>query len=95
MEPKKKTLLRIACLILALISGFNFLSGIAAWLIANVFGGISFPVRKAATIGIIGGADGPTAVFVTAAHPNFWEILLWLALLVAALYGHRHFLRKG
>ena len=88
---KKQTLLRLASLLLALISGFNFLSGIAAWLISDVFGGISFNVTKASTIGIIGGADGPTAIFVTATHPHLLEILLWLALLTVSLYGLRRF----
>ena len=91
---KKQTLLRIASLLMAIISGFNLLCSIAAWLIADVFGGISFNVTKASTIGIIGGADGPTAVFVTATHPNLWELILWLALLAAGIYGFRHFRRQ-
>ena len=88
---KNLTFLRIACLLLAVVSGFNFLSGIAAWLIADVFGGISFNVTEASTIGIIGGADGPTAIFVTATHPHIWEILLWLVILAVSLYGLRRF----
>ena len=88
---KKKTLLRLACLLLAILSGFNLLTGIAAWLIADIFGGISFNVTKASTIGIIGGADGPTSVFVAASPAPAWELLLWLALLAAGIYGFRHF----
>ena len=38
---------------------------------------------NAATIGIIGGADGPTAVFVTGRFP--WEILLLAAVCIGAL----------
>ena len=91
---KKKTLLRLACLLLAILSGFNLLTGIAAWLIAHVFGGLSFNVNHASTIGIIGGADGPTAVFVTASPAPAWELLLWLALLALAIYGLRRFRKK-
>lgn len=91
---KKQTLLRIAGLLLALISGIHFVSGIAAWLICDVFGGISCNVTKAGSIGIIGGADGPTAIFVTAAHPHLWELLLWLILLAASLYALRRFRRE-
>jgi len=91
---KKKTLLRLACLMLAILSGFNLLSCIAAWLIAHVFGGLSFNVTHASTIGIIGGADGPTSVFVTAAPAPAWEILLWLVLLTAAICGLRHFHKR-
>lgn len=91
---KKHTLLRIASLLLALISGFNFLSGIACWLISDVFDGISFNVTKASTIGIIGGADGPTAIFVTATHPHLWELLLWLSLLAVSIYGLHRFRKQ-
>ncbi len=44
-----------------------------------------------ASLGIIGGADGPTAVFVTGA-PGFWEYtlpLLALAGLVGCILGYR------
>ena len=88
---KRNKFLRIACLILAIFSGFNLFTCMASWIIAHVFGGISFPVRKAATIGIIGGADGPTAVFVTAAGTPVWQTLLWLAFFIAAVYGLRRF----
>ena len=88
---KKQPLLRVVCLFLAAISGFNLLSGIACWLIADVFGGLSFNVTKASTIGIIGGSDGPTAIFVTATHPHIGEFLLWLGLLTIAIYGLRCF----
>ena len=91
---KKKTLLRLACLLLAIFSGFNLLCSIAAWLIADVFGGISFNVTKASTIGIIGGADGPTSIFITATPVQCWETLLWLALLVVGIFGCRHFRRQ-
>ena len=46
------------------------------------------------SVGIIGGADGPTAIFITAAHPQIWELLLWLALLTASLYGLRRFRKQ-
>ena len=38
---------------------------------------------NAASIGIIGGADGPTAMFITGRFP--WEILLLAALCVGTL----------
>ncbi len=87
MKEKKKTILRLACFALALVSGLNLLSCIAAWLIADVLGGISFNVTKATTIGIIGGADGPTSVFITAAPVSVWELLLWSGLLAVSIWG--------
>ena len=38
-------------------------------------------MKKAMSIGIIGGADGPTAVFVTGHFP--WEIILLVAVSIA------------
>jgi len=40
-------------------------------------------MNKAVSIGIIGGADGPTAIFVTGRFP--WEIFLLAALLVGVI----------
>ena len=38
----------------------------------------------AVTIGIIGGADGPTAIFVTGPSPALWLKILFAAAIVAA-----------
>jgi len=83
----KKTFLRFSCIILAVFSGFNLLSCLAAFLVGNVRGGISFNVTKASTIGMIGGADGPTAVFITSTPVRGWEPLIWLVLFCLAVYG--------
>ena len=91
---KKQIFLRITCLILAVISGFNLFSTIACWVIADVFAGISFNISSASTIGIIGGADGPTAIFVTAVQPHIWEWILWSALLVVSVCGYHHFQKR-
>ena len=40
-------------------------------------------MNKAYSIGIIGGADGPTAIFLTGRFP--WEIIIAAALIVAAV----------
>lgn len=90
MEQKqKKPLWPFAFAALSVVSGLKLLGYLAAWLMTK---GLSFPVGKAATIGIIGGADGPTAIFVTAAAAPAWEILLWLALFFGGIFGFRHFL---
>ena len=85
----KQKLLKIASLLLGLISAFNLVSSIAAYIIAHVLGGISFSVNRAFTIGVIGGADGPTAVFVTASPGTGWEWLLWLTLLAVSIFTYR------
>ena len=48
---------------------------------------------NALTIGIIGGADGPTAIFVTGG-PTVWEVLLLAAVGVAVIAGVVFFVRK-
>ena len=47
---------------------------------------LNFSVSESASVGIIGGADGPTAIFVTAAHGGYrW--LLWVLVLAMCLLG--------
>lgn len=45
------------------------------------------------SIGIIGGADGPTAIFVTAS-PDWWKYVLGAAVIVAAVVAMITFHRK-
>ena len=71
---------------LAVLGGLGLLGYLAAWLIGTVLGGISFSL-PAASIGVIGGADGPTAIFVTAAAGSVWEPVLWAVLLAAGILG--------
>lgn len=43
--------------------------------------------NEAASIGIIGGADGPTAIFITTKHGFDWDILLVAMLMVGGILG--------
>ena len=70
------------------LGGLGLLGYLAAWLIGMVLGGISFSL-PASSIGIIGGADGPTSVFVTATAGPAWELLICVFLLVAGIIGWR------
>ena len=47
---------------------------------------LNFSVGESASLGIIGGADGPTAIFVTTA-PGGYRWLLWGLVLVMCLLG--------
>lgn len=58
---------------------FEGVTGLLVWL-------LNFSVNESASIGIIGGADGPTAIFVTAA-PRGYDWLLWLLVLVMCAIG--------
>jgi len=91
MEQRKKTKgknpWRFAFAALGIWGGLELLSYLAAWLIGDVLGGISFSVPRASTIGIIGGADGPTAIFVTAVAKPDWQLLLWLLMTAVGIWG--------
>ena len=84
-------LLRVVCGALAVFGILKVFGFLAAWLIGDVIGGISFSVTNAATIGVIGGADGPTAVFVTASKGPVWELALWSVLTAAGIWGSLRF----
>lgn len=43
---------------------------------------------RSASIGIIGGADGPTAIFITGRFP--WAIVLLAAVMIAAIIWFKH-----
>ena len=72
----------------SVLGALGLAGSLAAWLMGNVLGGISFSV-PASSVGIIGGADGPTAVFVTAAAGPVWEPALWAILLAGGIIGCR------
>lgn len=84
---------KLLAAVIALCSGISILGDFAAWIIRRM-GGISFSVRNAATIGIIGGADGPTAVFITASGSPGWQILVKILLLIAAFLLWRSYSKR-
>ena len=92
---KKQKLLRWVCLGAAIIGGLELLGSILTWVLCRFMPAPGFSAGEAVSVGIIGGADGPTAIFVTASAPG---VLSWLvpALLLAGgirsylyLRGHR------
>ena len=58
---------------------FESITGLLVWL-------LNASVNESTGIGIIGGADGPTAIFVTAA-PRGYDWLLWALVLVMCAVG--------
>ena len=58
---------------------FKGITGLLAWL-------LNAAVSESAGVGIIGGADGPTAIFVTAA-PDGFSWLLWVLVLAMCALG--------
>ena len=81
-------MVRFLLMLLILVTACSILGDAAAWLI-RIRGGISFAVSSPATIGIIGGADGPTAIFVTSATAPLWQTLVKGILLILGILGIR------
>jgi len=55
--------------------------------------GISTKMKGAASIGIIGGADGPTAIFVGGGF-GFWIMLFGIIMVVAGIFIYRKIKNK-
>ena len=88
-----RRILKWLCIALIGYSVLSFLGDFAAWVLYRT-GGISFSIPPAASIGIIGGADGPTAIFVTSSAAPVWKLALNFILLVLGIAGFRSFGRK-
>ena len=83
----RKSPWRFVFLALAVVSGgWLVLSRLVMWLCGAVIGAVYHPTRNA-SLGIIGGADGPTAIFVTAKTRFDWDVFLMLLLLVIGVTG--------
>lgn len=94
-KSKQKIFLQFMFAAMALCGAVSLLGDLAAWVVCRM-GGISFSVPSAATIGIIGGADGPTSVFVTASAVSWWKpVFKLLALGIGILGWHSMNRRKG
>ena len=89
---------RFSFLVCAILGGLALLGNLAAFIACRLVSeGWNIPA-EAASIGIIGGADGPTAVFVTYGAPSgLHAVLQWLVpliLLVLGVWGFRRLSRQ-
>ena len=74
----------LVCLLLAAVSGFRLIRHWSAGILMMIFG----RPRHGADIGIIGGADGPTAIFVTTSPDVFlYRFALYGLLLILSIIG--------
>ena len=73
---------------LAIYGGWELFGGLAA---ALLYLSMSDPLSQAASVGIIGGADGPTAIFVTTRVPEWYHFGIPLLLLLVGIWGFYRF----
>ena len=90
-QNNRKSPWRVVCLAGAAVSGlWLILPRIALWLMGE---SAVFSFGEASSIGIIGGADGPTAIFVTRSGPD-WDTVAAAAMLILSILLYLR-LRKG
>lgn len=71
---------------LAAYGAVELLAGLSSWILILVHcGTVGLFSKEAASIGIIGGADGPTAVFIT--RPGWMGYIVPIMLLVVGTWG--------
>lgn len=86
-QSKKRKIWRAVFLGMALFGIVNALSCVLIPLLAPNLRGISFSVSQSSGIGVIGGADGPTAILVTASAVSVWELLFWILVVSIGVCG--------
>lgn len=84
-RQKKKNPWRFAFLAMAAVGACEILGNLAAWFLYLFLPDPILTTSEAASIGIIGGADGPTAVFV--ATPGWTHWLVPALLLIIGIFG--------
>ena len=86
--PKGKKFLRVASIIAIIGAAFSLVSnGIQMLIIRSI-------TNEAASIGIIGGADGPTSIFVTTAILPAWRVVLQFVIPIVVIIAAILILRK-
>lgn len=80
----RKSPWRFAFLALAIV-GFWELAG--GYLMMLVMGFTASLPTKASSVGVIGGADGPTAIFVTSSVQSWFHYTLAILMLVVGIVG--------
>lgn len=83
-NKSRKSPWRFGFLALALVGLWELVGGYLMMLILGI--GASFPA-KASSVGVIGGADGPTAIFVTSSVQSWFRYVLAAGMIVIGLVG--------
>lgn len=89
-ETNRKSPWRFAFAALILFTALGLAVDFAA-LVIHQMGGISFSVPSAASIGIIGGADGPTSVLIATGTASWWGPVMKLLFLGIGIMGWQRF----
>ena len=88
----RKNPLRFLFAALAAYGAAELLGSLTAWIAYLMIADPVFHAGEAASVGIIGGADGPTAIFVTT--PGWTGYILPVLALAAGIWGFLYFSRQ-
>ena len=80
-----KKLLKILFWSMVVIGGYELLGALLVWVLSLTMTAPGFSIGEAASVGIIGGADGPTAIFV--ATPAWTAYILPGLCFAAGIWG--------
>jgi Na+-transporting methylmalonyl-CoA/oxaloacetate decarboxylase beta subunit len=87
------TLTVIAAIITVISAAYKFLLPMVLSLVLN------FDTKDAASVGIIGGADGPTAIYITGrltgGVPRYLITVVFASVTVAGIIYRNHLLKGG
>lgn len=91
-QKKSKSPLRFLFAALAAYGAAELLGSLIAWIAYLTLADPVLHAGEAASVGIIGGADGPTAVFVTT--PGWMGYVLPVLALGVGIWGFLHFSKR-
>lgn len=75
----------------AVYGAAELLGSLVAWLMYLFLSDPFLTAGEAASVGIIGGSDGPTAIFVTT--PGWMSYVIPITLLIVGIWGYLRFSR--
>ena len=90
---KSEKWMRFFFIIIILCAEISLLSDLAGHIV-SVMGGVSFSLNRAASIGVIGGADGPTSILIMSEPASFWQTAFEAVILLVGILGLRSLSRK-
>lgn len=88
-DGRKRAFLRVFFGVMTVCAAVILLGDLAARILSAV-GGLSFSLNHAASIGIIGGADGPTSVLIMSAATPLWHMAIEVLVLILGILGWHH-----
>lgn len=93
---KRKRTARIVTILTVITAVITIISAAYEYLLPVFLSfALHFDAREASSIGIIGGADGPTAIYITGQTPTYLITVIFASLTIAGIVYRRFLLKDG